>query len=164
LKSIASLSLPVIQKLARSYEKDSSSQDAKQSLALLFLRLGQYERAQKMIDEAIYEDPGNDELYLVQGIIALGGKKPFLCTRQIINLALKSANTAFSIREAASYKFFSAIVKYDYFHRKGFLIQPNFIEDLQEVNAIGLASGDKDELLKVVRFDVTAEFLAILKE
>ena len=158
LKNVVSLEMAVALKLARAYEKDVSDEEAKLSLALLLLKLGQYDKAQKVISEAIEANPGNDELYLAQGIAALSGKKPFLCSRPAINIALQSVDAAFFIRELAVYKLFSAIVKFDYFKRKGFTILPDYKDDLAVVKSIGLASGDKEELLKLVRFDLVPEF------
>lgn len=163
IKSIAGLSVPIAQKLASSYRVDSDEDDASYALALLFLRLGFFDRSQAALDKALLDDPDSDELYFVQALIALSGKKPFLCVRSAINLAIQSAETAFYIREAGLYKAFIAIVKYDYFFRKGFKVEPTYLEELAASKEIGLASGDLDDLMGLLQFDLPPELLEKLR-
>lgn len=158
LKSISSMQTSIAQKLVRSYSSDEGDKDTKISLALLFLRLSQYEKACSFASEAIDDDASNDEAYFVSALAKLGGKKPFLCQRTTIDAALQNLEAAFELNESAIYKIFSAIIKYDYFFRKGFRISPDYAEELRAAHSIGVGSGDLQELLKLIRFDAPADF------
>lgn len=157
LKSTVDLSKPVLLKYAKSYENNADEENAFLSLGLIFLQLGQYEKAKKCFDDAIDDDPVNSEAYFYKSIATLGGKKPFLCNRSIIDEVLSLISAAKELNSEPLFLYLSAIIKFDYFARKNFKILPDFREDFSEAISSGLGLGDADALLTVIRVDLPAE-------
>lgn len=159
LKSTVELSKPLLMKYAKSYESDQVDEKSKFSLGLIFLRLGQYEKAVNSFDEAIYDDPVNSEAYFYKAVASLSGKKPFLCSRSVIDDILSQIDSAREIESQPIFSYFSAIIKYDYFARKGFKTNPDYESELSDAFETGVALGDIDTLLTVIRVELPDEFI-----
>ena len=157
LKSTVDLSKPLLLKYAKSYENDSEDDKTNISLGLIFLQLGQFNKAKERFDEAINDDPVNAEAYFYKAVADLEGKKPFVCSRKIINEVISQLDAARELDSQPLYTYFSAIVKYDYFVRKKIKITPDYKDDLNDARESGVALGDIDALLTVIRVDLPDE-------
>lgn len=157
LKSTAGLSKPILMKYAKAYDGD---EDAMGELAkgLIFLRLGQFEKAAAHFDETLMQDPTNAEAYFYSAVAGLGGKKPFLCPRPIINKALEDIGAARELGDNPVYQFLAAVIKYDYFDRKGYRISPNYQDELSELSQSQLGSGDVEALLTILNVKLPSSF------
>lgn len=158
LRSASELSKPVLMKYLRNYEA-AGSQDKSSPIALgiIYLQIGQFAHAKDRFDEAIEADPIHAEAYFYRAIAVLQKRKPFVCPRPVIDDALRDLNAAYEIEQQAVYKYFSALIRYDYFHRKKFRIEPDFAGDFELAKSMGIGSGDMDLLRKVISVDVPAE-------
>jgi len=145
-------------KYLRNYEAAESGDNSSQiALGIIYLQLGQFTHAKNRFDEAIELDPVNAEAYFYRAISALQKKKPFLCARALIDETLRDLDTAYEIEQQAIYKYFSALIRYDYFHRKKFRIEPDFAEEFETAKSMGIGSGDMDLLRTVINLDVPPE-------
>lgn len=157
LKSTVDLSKPLLMKYVKSYENDAEDENSNVSLGLIFLQLGQFDKAKQRFDDAIDDDPVNSEAYFYKAVATLAGKKPFLCSRNLINEVLSQLGAARELDSQPLYSYLTAIVKYDYFARKKFKISPDYRDELNDAHNSGVALGDIDSLLTVVRVDVPDE-------
>ena len=158
LRSAAELSKPVLMKYLRNYEEvginDTSSPLA---LGIIYLQLGQFSHAKDCFNKAIEANPILAEVYFYRAIAALQKKKPFLCSRSVIDEVLLDLDTAYEIEQQSVYKYFSALVRYDHFHRKNFRVEPSFAKEFEIAKATGVGSGDIELLGKVISLDIPPE-------
>ncbi len=154
LKSTVDLSKPLLMKYVKSYENDAEDENSNVSLGLIFLQLGQFDKANQRFDDAINDDPVNSEAYFYKAVATLAGKKPFICSRNVINKVLSQLGAARELDSQPLFSYLSSIVKYDYFARKKFKISPDYKDDLNDARNSGVALGDIDALLSVVRVDL----------
>jgi tetratricopeptide (TPR) repeat protein len=154
LKSTVDLSKPLLMKYVKSYENDAEIENSNVSLGLIFLQLGQFDKANQRFDAAINDDPVNAEAYFYKAVADLEGKKPFVCSRKVINEVISQLDAARELDSQPLYTYFSAIVKYDYFVRKKIKITPDYKDDLNDARESGVALGDIDALLTVIRVDL----------
>jgi tetratricopeptide (TPR) repeat protein len=141
-------------KYVKSYENDAEDENSNVSLGLIFLQLGQFDKANQRFDDAINDDPVNSEAYFYKAVATLAGKKPFICSRNVINKVLSQLGAARELDSQPLFSYLSSIVKYDYFARKKFKISPDYKDDLNDARNSGVALGDIDALLSVVRVDL----------
>jgi len=160
LRSASDLSKPVLMKYLRNYEADGPQENSS-SLArgIIYLRLGQFAHAKDRFDEAIEADPVQAEAYFNRAIAILQKKKPFLCPRPVIEEALRDLDTAYNIEQQAIYKYFSALIRYDYFYRKKFRINPEFSDEFEIVKKVGIGSGDMESLRSVIGVEIPPELV-----
>lgn len=160
LKSCAALSKPLLLKYARSYETHSNGvEDNDCALGLIFLNLGQYEKAKSFFDVSLSNRPDDSEVYFYRAIATMAGRKPFLCVRSEINEMLQDLSSAVEIDDRSIYRYLLSVVKYDYFHRKSFRIDPSFADELDKAKNLGLANGDVEVLKRFLNFDLPDVFL-----
>jgi len=147
-------------KYLRNYEADGPQENSS-SLArgIIYLRLGQFAHAKDRFDEAIEADPVQAEAYFNRAIAILQKKKPFLCPRPVIEEALRDLDTAYNIEQQAIYKYFSALIRYDYFYRKKFRINPEFSDEFEIVKKVGIGSGDMESLRSVIGVEIPPELV-----
>lgn len=144
-------------KYLHNYEADESVDKSPIALGIIYLQIGQFTHAKNRFDEAIELDPVNAEAYFYRAISVLKKKKPFLCTRALIDELLRDLDTAYEIEQQAIYKYFGALVRYDYFQRKKFRIEPDFADEFETAKSMGIGSGDMDLLRTVINVDVPPE-------
>ena len=160
LRSAALLSKPLLLKYAKSYETTAiSGEDKDCALGIIFLNLRQYQKARASFDISVSNTPDSSELYFYRAISTLAGRKPFLCVRSEINDIIQDLSSAIDIEDRPIYRYFLAIIKYDYFHRKSFRINPSFADELCYAKDLGLANGDVEILLKLLELELPDVFL-----
>lgn len=157
LRSTASLSAPLLLQYLGNYQTGSGGQSAQLSIGVIFLRLGQLQKARACFDAAIQSDPVNSEAYFNRAISTLERRKPFLCARPVIDDALRDLDSAFQLEQRPIFKYLSALIKYDYFYRKGFRIDPDFGADGQIALRGGISTDEVQVLANVVNIEVPSE-------
>ncbi len=158
LRSASQLSKPVLMKYLRNYEATRSENNSSHiSLGIIYLQLGQFAHAKDRFDKAIELDPMHAEAYFYRAIARLENKKPFLCARPLIDEVLRDLDAAYEIEQQALYKYISALIRYDYFQRKNFRIEPNFAEEFEIAKSMGIGSGDMDLVQAVLNINVIPE-------
>lgn len=144
----------VINKYISSYKKalaeKPDDKSVNMSIAMCFLGLKMYGKAQSAFDKAIEDDFDNADAYFYAAICLLNGKKAFLAPRSIIDKALEYISAAIMIEPRGVYYLFSAYVKYDYFARKSYNVVPDYASELARAKANGLSAFDASELFSVL--------------
>ncbi len=149
--SLEGLSPPQINKYIGSYQRDDSDpQGQATALAFCFIRLKLYDKAEAQFDKAMEDNYSNSEVFFYAAVCQLKGKKAFMAPRAAIDKALEYLNAGIMTEPRAIYRYFLAYIKYDFFRRKGFKIEPDFFEEFNTSREMGLASGDVDHLYKVL--------------
>ena len=159
--SIADMSLPDINKYARSYgaalAENPGNRLLNNSLAMCYLKLKLYDKAIPAFGKAIEDPTDNSETYFYAAIVLLRGKKAFLATRDTINQIEEYIKAAIMIEPRGIYHYFHAYIKYDYYSRKSFITSPTYQESLECARSAGFHPADVEQLfalLGVVKPDV----------
>lgn len=132
---------------------------ANMSMALCYLGLRVYDKAQSAFAKVIDDDAYCAEAYFYAAVCLLNGKKAFLTGRQIIDKALEYISAAITIEPRGVYYLFSAYIKYDYFARKSYNVTPDFKSELAMAKANGLSVVDSSELFAILGVDCPAELI-----
>ena len=141
--SIKDMQPPLVNKYISKYMKEApDDRDSAKALSLCFLKLKLYDKAEKAFDQTIDSNYDDSESFFYAAVCALKGKKAFLAPRNAINKALEYINAAIMIEPRSIYHYFLAYIKYDFFNRKGFKIDPDFHEEFNTAKSLGLAGGD----------------------
>lgn len=144
----------IVNRYIGSYKKiidgDPNDKTANMSIAVCYLKLKVYDKAQKAFDKAIEDNYDNSEAYFYSAVCLLNGKKAFLTPRSVIDKICEYINAAIMIEPRGVYYLFSAYVKYDYFARKSYNVTPNFASDLARAKACGLSAADTAELFSLL--------------
>lgn len=158
----AATPLPLLNKYISEYKRvltaEPDNNRVSVAMAYCFLQLKLYAKAQAVFDKAIEDDAGNSELYFYSAVCTLGGKKPFLQPRPVIDKALQYIEAAIMTEPRGLYYVLSAYIKYDYFKRKNYNISPNYADDLNSAAAYGVAHDDVAGLFAMLNADIPAGF------
>ena len=123
------------------------------SVAMCYLRLKLYDKALQAFEKAIEDDFDNADTYLYAAVCLLGGKKAFLQQLPVIRKAEEYLNAALSIEPKGIYYYFMAYLRYDYYERKRFRVQPDYRAMLQEAIHAGLSSADVTMLYEILQVE-----------
>ena len=93
----------------------------------------------------------NSETFFYAAICLLKGKKAFLTPRANIDKIDEYINAALMIEPRGIYYYFYSYIKYDYFFRKGYKTQPNYIDLLQMAKQIGVSEYDMEQLFSILK-------------
>ncbi len=155
--SVMDMPAPMLNKYVRSYSeslKDDPSQSKIHfSIGICYVKLKIYDKALLSFERAFEENFDDSEAYFYAAICVLGGKKAFLALRPGIDKVIEYINAANSIEPKAIYYYFLAYIKYDYFHRKSFLISPDYKETLLQAKGMGLSPFDVQQLFAVLNVE-----------
>lgn len=154
-QSVNTMPMGQLNRYARAYQKEllqhPNNTELNRSIAMCYLKLGMYDKAQKAFDKLIETDFDNAENYFYAAITTLQGKKAFLNYRSAIDKAMEYLNAALMIEPLGIYYYFLAYIKYDYFERKSLNIRPNYREELINANEVGLSRYDIEQLFSILR-------------
>lgn len=152
--SVASMSMPELNKYANSYKQALAENPdnvvLNKSIAMCYLKLKQYKQAAHYFEAAMRDNFDDVDNYLYAAICLLEGKKAFLANRQIIDKIEIYINDAVGINPMAIHYYFWAYIKYDYFNRKSFRTSPTYLECLDMANQMGISELDKQELFEAL--------------
>lgn len=139
--SVNSLPLPLLNKYTNEYRNALKSSPyhvgLNKALGLCFLKLKLYEKAIQAFEKAMEEDCDDAELYFYAALCLLNGKKPFLCSREVIDKMISYINAANMIEPRGIFYYFLAYIKYDYFERKYLNCNPNYLDCLNYSEEMG---------------------------
>lgn len=132
--------------LQNELKKNPNDAEYNNSLAMCYLKLKLYDKAQSSFEKAIECDFDNSETYFYTAVALLKGKKPFLHTRDVIQKILEYLDAAIMIEEKGIYYYFMAYVKKDYFERKYLISRPKSNELLNIAKQKGYSEYDVKQL------------------
>ena len=152
--SVYSMPLPEVNKYANTYRsalgQNPDNTELNNSIAMCYLKLKLYDKAQVAFEKAIEADFDNSETYFYAAVCLLKGKKAFLAQRADIDKAVEYINAALMIEPRGIYYYFLAYIKYDFFERKYLNTTPNYRECVQMSYDIGTSDVDKDMLFNIL--------------
>lgn len=148
------LPLAQLNKYATAYKGmlDALPEDSEisSSLAMCYLKLKLYDKAQPAFDAAIEKNFNNPETYFYAAVCMLKGNKAFIAQRATIDRVEAYLNAALMIEPRAVFYYFQAYIKYDYYNRKYFLTSPTYSEAHQKALAVGLKEFEIEQLYTVL--------------
>lgn len=144
--SISNLSVPELNKYTNEYKKilkeDPENPSINGSIAMCYLKLKMYEKAEMAFEKAIEDNFDNSEMYFYAALCLLNGKKPFVQTREVIDKIIEYTNAAIQIESRGIYYYFEAYIKQDYFQRKFLKTSPTYQELLELAKTSGVSEAD----------------------
>lgn len=117
------------------------------------IKLSRYAEAIQKCNEFLSQGIATADVYFYLCIALLGGKKPFLNARTIIDECIGALECAAQISEDMKIYYLRAYIEYDYFERKYLSRSPNYKFYLNKALELGFTSSDKkqlEELLKII--------------
>jgi len=161
--SVASMGLPLLQKYANSYRDalthTPGNPQINLSAGMCYLKLRLYDKALEAFERTIEADFDNSEVYFYSAVSLFKGQRPFLSNRSTIDRALALLQAGISIEPRAIYLYYDAFIRHDYFERKFFRVNPNYLITLEKARKTGLSEHDVEalhDLLSVPRPSVLA--------
>jgi len=152
--SVYEMPLSEVNRYAATYrselERYPNNAELNNSIAMCYLKLKLYDKAQIAFEKAFPESFDNSETFFYAAVCLLKGKKAFLAARVDIDKAVEYINTAISIEPRGIYYYFLAYIKYDYFERKYLNTTPNYSECAQKAVEIGTSECDKKMLFDIL--------------
>ena len=153
-QSVYEMPMPDINKYASTYkkalEKDPENLELNKSIAMCYLKLKLYDKAQPAFGKAIEDNFDDADMYLYAAVCLLKGKRPFMVTRQIVDQAIEYLNAALMIEQKGIYYYLRAYLKYDHYEMKRLRTMPTFMQDWQQANASGVSEMDKQQLFEIL--------------
>lgn len=155
--SVYSMPLPEVNKYAGAYRSALSqypnNTELNNSIAMCYLKLKLYDKAQVAFAKAIEDNFDNSETYFYAAISLLNGKKAFLAKRPDIDKIEEYLQAALMIEPKGIYYYLWAYIKYDHFYRKSYRTSPNYQEVLEMAKQAGLSNYDVEQLYEILGVD-----------
>lgn len=152
--SVYSMPLPEVNKYANTYRsalgQNPDNTELNNSIAMCYLKLKLYDKAQTAFEKAIEDNFDNSETYFYAAVCLLKGKKAFLAQRTDIDKVVEYINAALMIEPRGIYYYFLAYIKYDFFERKYLNTVPGYKECVQMSYDVGTSDVDKDMLFNIL--------------
>lgn len=155
--SVYSMPLSEVNKYAGAYKsaltQNPDNSELNNSIAMCYLKLKLYDKAQAAFTKAIEDDFDNSETYFYAAVSLLRGKKAFLAKRTDIDKIEEYIQAALMIEPKGIYYYFWAYIKYDYFNRKFFKTSPTYQEALVMAQQQGYSPFDVEQLFGILGVD-----------
>lgn len=155
---ILDMNMPKLNQAIRGYGQ--LQQDAPEfpgvnrSIAFIYLKLKQYDKAKEYFEKAIADDFNEPENYFYAAVSALKGKKAFIASRNDIDqIETLLRDGAISIAPQGIYYFFWAYIRYDYHHRKCYRVTPDYSELLKQAHLLGTSEADIYQLFDILNVE-----------
>lgn len=152
--SVYSMSRPEVNQYTKIYktvlEHNPESGVLNNSVAMCYLKLRLYDKAQDAFEKAIEDNFDNSETFFYAAISLLKGKKAFLAKRADIDKIEEYIQTALMIEPKGIYYYFWAYIKQDYFSRKSYKTTPNYFELLKMAQKTGISEYDIEQLYSIL--------------
>jgi tetratricopeptide (TPR) repeat protein len=159
--SVYAMPLPMVSKYASVYRNELASNPGNSelgySVAFCYLKLKLYDKANEAFKKALEENFDNSEAFFYAAVSLLGGKKPFLMLRPVIDEIESYLNAANMIEPKGIYWYLLAYIKQDYFARKKFNTSPTYGEALIQAQALGLSDFDVNQLWEILAVPRSSE-------
>lgn len=160
--SVYDMPMPLVNKYASTYRKelaeDPDNRELNNSIGICYLKLKIYDKALAAFEKAMEDNFDNSEIFFYAAICILGGKKPFLAMRPVIDKAEEYLNAAIMIEPRGIYYYLLAFIKYDYFSRKFFKTTPTYQEALVLASQMGYSELDTIQLFSILGVEKPADF------
>ena len=161
-RSVYEMPISSMNKYVAAYKKELTltpdSPELNNSIAMCYLKLKLYTKAVQSFEVAITDNIDNSETYFYVAVSLLNGKKAFLANRETIDKVEEYINAALAIESKGIYYLFFAYIRYDYYFRKHFKIEPNYAELLREANLAGYSREDSDLPFDILAVDKPQDF------
>lgn len=155
--SVYSMPMPEVNKYAGAYRnalaQNPDNTELNTSIAMCYLKLKLFDKAQAAFEKAIEDNFDNSETYFYAAICLLKGKKAFLAKRSDIDKIEEYIQAALMIEPKGIYYYFWAYIKYDHFFRKSYRTSPSYQEILEMAQQTGLSNYDVDQLYAILGVD-----------
>ena len=152
--SVSSMPLPKLNKYVRNYEEvlreHPDNSDVNRSIAFVYLKLKNYEKAREYFERAMEDDFDDAENYFYAAVTILKGKKAFMTSRDDINKAEEYIQAAISIEPRGIFYYFWAYIRYDHHARKFYKVTPSYTELVEEAFNEGVSDSDIEELFEIL--------------
>lgn len=152
--SVFDMPMPEVNKYANTYKKalskDPDNTELNSSIAMCYLKLKLYDKANDAFSKAIEENFDNSETFFYAAVSLLQGKKAFVLQRSAIDQALDLLNAATMIEPKGIYYYFLAYIKQDYFQRKFLNTSPSFEELLLIARENNVSNFDIEQLFIIL--------------
>lgn len=149
--SIKSMNNALINKYIDSYNKSKADNiNSHAALAFCYLRIKNYDKANIHFDESLNFDLDNHELFFYAAICKLNGKKAFLAPRDKIDKAIEYLQAAITLSPSPVYYYFLAYLKYDFFNRKCYKINPDYKEEKNNALIKGISDNDIENFYELL--------------
>jgi tetratricopeptide (TPR) repeat protein len=146
--------LPKLNKYVRNYEEvlreHPDNSDVNRSIAFVYLKLKNYEKAREYFERAMEDDFDDAENYFYAAVTILKGKKAFMTSRDDINKAEEYIQAAISIEPRGIFYYFWAYIRYDHHARKFYKVTPSYTELVEEAFNEGVSDSDIEELFEIL--------------
>jgi tetratricopeptide (TPR) repeat protein len=161
-QSVKDLPMGKLNKFADFYRKgvaaDPNNGEMQNSLAMCYLKLKMYGKAHEAFEKAIAANIDSSESYFYAAISVLGGKRPFLIPRPMIDKAEEYLNAAVMIEPKGVYYYLMAFIRFDYHERKHFSVRPNWEEYKLNADSAGYSEDDANSLFSILNVQKSDEF------
>lgn len=121
------------------------------SNGIRFLNYGMYTQACASLEKALSTDISNPDVYFYMAAALLGGKRPFLTPKSVIDKAVEYLNIALTIEEKAVYHYFLAFIKKDHHERKCLKVSPGSGYNSARADALGITEGEIQSLSELLK-------------
>lgn len=152
--SVKSMSMLEVNKYANAYKsvlaQNPDNTELNNSIAMCYLKLKLYDKAQDAFAKAIEDNFDNSETYFYAAISLLNGKKAFLAKRIDIDKIEEYIQAALAIEPKGIYYYFWAYIKYDHFYRKCYRTTPSYQELLKKAQNEGLSDNDVNQFYEIL--------------
>jgi len=149
--------LPEVNKYAGAYRsalaQNPDNTELNTSIAMCYLKLKLYDKAQAAFAKAIEDNFDNSETFFYAAVSLLRGKKAFLAKRTDIDKIEEYIQAAIMIEPKGIYYYFWAYIKYDHFYRKRYRTNPDYQELLERSEQAGLSKYDVEQLYAILGVD-----------
>lgn len=156
-QSVSAMSIPEVNKYANAYKKALTEEPEditlNKSIAMCYLKLKLYDKAQVSFDKAIEDNFDDADVYLYAAICLLKGKRPYMAPRQTVDKAIQYLDAALMIESKGIFYHFRSYLKYDYYEMKRLRVVPGFMDDWKQASAMGVSEMDKQQLFDLLGVD-----------
>jgi pentatricopeptide repeat protein len=137
-------------RLQRFYKESAGQEEQNPDLCnaqgMCYMRLGQYDKAYTMFEEAIRRNFDKSETYFLAAAALMQGKNPFKMMKKDVDRAITLLTDAASIENAPVYYYFLAYLTYDYYGRKFLRAKVPWQVWMQKAVESGLSTDETKEL------------------
>lgn len=127
------------------------NQKSQINVAQSFIKAGMYSQAQSILEQLIIENPSDDNIYFYLAVCLLGGKRPFLLQKNVIEQVLSYLEAAVAFSPKAVYYYFIAYIKYDFYSLKFLRISPDYRELYNIAVNHGISEEEKQSLFALLK-------------
>lgn len=159
-QSVYSMPMPELNRYAGAYQEALKSNpdnvQLNRSVAMCYLKLGLYDKAEAAFEKAVEQDFDNSETYFYAAVCLLKGKRPFMTPKPVIEKIETYLNAALQVEPKGIYYYFLCYIKYDFYFNKRLNTSPNYQEALQQALQAGLSVYDVEQLYAILKTEKPA--------